>query len=667
MIRSPLASRRALTHLARLRARPDEDGAGAAIYCVMLLGLVVSTLLADSAHANRVERVALNSQADSGITLRVLAERPPAFQVFRIPGENTFALELPGSSLRGTRLERPDDHPVLAQVRLDKHQKGNSRVVLRFLADVDYEANAQGRELEIRFQPLRDISALKAAFVERQKGMKRVIAAAEANELQQKEAALHARGLALEKKEKNLAQSQREFDQQRRDFEKERDAVLHSQTERKAHLDATRVSNERQLETLRQAQRALAAQKEKLATEKRAYESTRKEQEKLRAAQRRENERAKTALRNTERLMQEAQANSDKLLAQVRSLRAEAEQIRADIAQQMKKREQMEQSSALLRSTAAAEAKSFAQKEQEFRARHDRSQAELAKLESRLTALRNESSKESATLAKLKKERELALQNANARALSQATQATTQQAADVAREKTLQEQLQRQQEKIASLRAELRERDQRIEAERARQNNELAAREQQIKQAQERFLRTQSAWQKREEQLQEQIASLEQKRVETARTAANVSRGTGFGGPQPQARPAAMPTTNGRLFEFGQGNRLGGALHHLSVKRQGLFSSRVGLQIQGKIRYSVERSREREVVLTLHDTYAANLAVRRILDTRDLGTNVLRILPRVVESDENKVVLTIELRQAAAVSASSESGILWLQFGQPGS
>lgn len=672
MIRSPLASRRAITHLARLRARPDEDGAGAALYCAMLLGLVVTTLLADTSHANRVERVALHAQSDDGVTLRLLAESPPAFQVFRIPGENTFALELPGSSLRDTQLEGPDDHPVLAQVRLDPRGKGTSRVVLRFLADVDYEASAKGRELELRFRALRDVTALRAAYQERQNNVKPQITAPQAAEIQRKETELNARGLALEKKEMSLVQARQALDEQRRDFEKERDAVLRLQKENAAKLDQSRAEANRQQQSLREQQIALQAREGAFASETRAYDEKRQRDEQARRKTAdKERLQAQAELKNMQQAMQEAKVSREKWMAEVHALQSqakqmetEAEKMKVDLANQNRDRQRMEASRTQLEKDSARERETFVQKQQEFRAQQTKMQSDLVELEKRLASLRAETLRETQSLERLQEERNRASQRA---VDTTGTKSSQELALWVAREEQSRQHAESLQAQLDALRQQDHERKARDVQTNAVQQEQIALWDRQLKQERERFSERESAWQKREEQLKNQVASLQAKLSRDGNSSAPPPGVTGFGGPEVRERPAVMPTTNGRLFEFGQGNRMGGALHHLSVQRQGLFSSRVGLQIQGKIRYSVQRQREREVILTLYDTYAANLAVRRILDTRDLGTNVLRILPRVVESEENKVILTIELRQAAAVSASSESGILWLQFGQPGS
>jgi hypothetical protein len=56
--------------------------------------------------------------------------------------------------------------------------------------------------------------------------------------------------------------------------------------------------------------------------------------------------------------------------------------------------------------------------------------------------------------------------------------------------------------------------------------------------------------------------------------------------------------------------------------------------------------------------------VRRILDARDLDASVLRVLPAVQEGRNNRVELTIELRDPSAVKVGADESMLWLHVGQ---
>ena len=106
-----------------------------------------------------------------------------------------------------------------------------------------------------------------------------------------------------------------------------------------------------------------------------------------------------------------------------------------------------------------------------------------------------------------------------------------------------------------------------------------------------------------------------------------------------------------------------GWLNQVTVERGTTSASRVGVRVDGGARFSVTRKSAREVVLTLHDTRAGNLNVRRILDAADLGTSVIRVLPHVEEDAQHRVDLVIELRDPAPVQIRQDERMLWLHVG----
>ena len=107
-----------------------------------------------------------------------------------------------------------------------------------------------------------------------------------------------------------------------------------------------------------------------------------------------------------------------------------------------------------------------------------------------------------------------------------------------------------------------------------------------------------------------------------------------------------------------------GVFSAVRVERAG-NASRVGIRVEGGARYNVSR-RGRDLVVTLFDTRAQNLDVRRILDARSLDTNVLRVLPSVDEGSRYRIELVIEVQQPQPVRATQEDGMLWLTIGDAG-
>ena len=90
--------------------------------------------------------------------------------------------------------------------------------------------------------------------------------------------------------------------------------------------------------------------------------------------------------------------------------------------------------------------------------------------------------------------------------------------------------------------------------------------------------------------------------------------------------------------------------------------ARVGIVVDGGARYQVTRRGKNEVVLTLFDTRAATLDVRRTLDARALGTNIVRVMPSVDEGDRFRVTLIIETKTPAPVKIDQDGRALWLEL-----
>ena len=106
-----------------------------------------------------------------------------------------------------------------------------------------------------------------------------------------------------------------------------------------------------------------------------------------------------------------------------------------------------------------------------------------------------------------------------------------------------------------------------------------------------------------------------------------------------------------------------GVLTDIAVEAAGASYSRIGVLVEGGASYALARKSGNRLVLTLYDTRAASLDVRRVLDAGSLGGSVLRVLPSVEEDGRYRVVLTIELRDPARVRLTQSDGMLWLAFG----
>lgn len=104
-----------------------------------------------------------------------------------------------------------------------------------------------------------------------------------------------------------------------------------------------------------------------------------------------------------------------------------------------------------------------------------------------------------------------------------------------------------------------------------------------------------------------------------------------------------------------------GVLSYIAVEAVGPAQGRLGVHVDGGADYTIRRTSGGELELTLYDTRAANLDVRRVLDARALDGRVRRVLPSV-EEYRQRVVLTVELREPSRVDVTEADGMLWLGF-----
>jgi hypothetical protein len=102
-------------------------------------------------------------------------------------------------------------------------------------------------------------------------------------------------------------------------------------------------------------------------------------------------------------------------------------------------------------------------------------------------------------------------------------------------------------------------------------------------------------------------------------------------------------------------------LSQVVVQRSG-EGARVGVLVDGGARYHVGR-RGQQLVLTLLDTRARDLDVRRTLDARALGGPVTRVSPSVDEDRRFRVELVIDTRGPAPVRIQQDGAMLWIEVG----
>jgi hypothetical protein len=630
----------------RLRDRRDVGGRGVATFTAVLAALFVSTL---ARAGGPVDAIGVQETAKLDVVVTVKAAAAPTFQVFRLPGQDAFAVELPGADVAPAGFRAPAPGILLEGADLSPATGGRpARIVVRFHGEVDYEAKTSGGTLTVRFVPLGDRAALRAAAAkraDRQGAAARAAAAvastrkqAEADraahqaamaKLQQQQKVAQARIAELEKKAKQARAQLANLDQRRADEEK-----------RLQGLAGQRSDKEKELQRLEQQRKAADAAKTKaVAAQKKAESAARAAEQAAKvAAEKSQLARVQKERAAAEKALQASQKDLAKSRADVSAAAAELKSTREKTAraQQAVATEQARAEDA--RKKAAAEANRAAQAEQATA----RAQARLAELKKNVQA---------------------------------EAQRVQQVRAEVAAE----------QRRLADARGAL-----------AEQKRQVAALHQQRKSAQAQLAQAQAAERQAVEGAQRarQAVSRAQQEERAARQRVASADRAPAPGPRPssrthgrapsgQAQPTGVYGFGGRSIDLNKRNRYRradgpsaedgfgggseevgrGELSHITVQRAPGGQSRVGVRVDGGASYNLSRRGKTEVVLTLYDTRAANLDVRRILDARDLGTNILRVLPRVQEGSKNRVELTIELRDAAPVRVAEDEAMLWLQVG----
>lgn len=774
-------SRRSLPHLARLRARPDLGPGSLAALAALLLFLTMTTLFVPEAQAQAVRTITVSEDAQAQVSVQVVADRVPTFQVFRLPGERTFAIELPGITLAPNALQTPSDGVLLANTRIDTAAQ-NHRVILRFHGEVDFEARTTPHQLTVVFEAVSDLTPLRVAHQRRVS--KAADQTADIRRGQAELKALEQTRLRLEQEREDLlaqnakwgvkakmlddelqraranertigrqnAELQRrvaELQEQlqvtaqqhaRRDAELRREIkAVPPSSPKGSETDELRASRlRRDIEALEARMKALRAE-EQQKTEERSRHSqdvearqqalleqerrNREQQERSTSLQRQvqgleqqmaalsndlqkeraRHEKIRTDIDMERGLLAEARRSRQEAEVNVQALKGEVESARAALSELNQRRVQAENERDRAR-------RSREEEQQAERLQHDN---QLKRMTQDRANLEQQIQQVAAALSSKRREAESLEQRAIAAStrlakLTQQESAANQGMADTKRTLArLREDEQQLNLRVQGLQQQLRE-TQKRHAEVQQHTQTLEARAdalekrltQQTNQAKrlEDLRRNVSETEERLRQLDTQIQQRQteserwQRRVEhlTRQVAQKASAETttrrGSEAPHPGDTTAAKSNVDHRRgrsplevqtgkryrwdtqgFEDGFGGASDepgrGVLSYVTIQRKNARASRVGLRVDQGARFAIERAGDRELLLTLFDTRAANLDVRRILDATSLQTSVLRVVPQVQESNPFRVQLKVELREDLPVRLTEDDTMLWIYIG----
>ena len=674
-------SRHALPHAGRLRHRRDLGMAPAAL----AVGALVAALWVDSAFAaeSTVSALVVEESADHDVILTVEATQAPTFQVFRVPGQAHYVVELPGVRL-GSALQTRGPGVLLLDATVEEANKSSPpRLLLSFADDVDYDAQARGATLEVRFTHHGDKRALVAAAEQRKEKAKK-----------EREAALSALRQAEERKLASAEAERRAESERLAAAEKKRQE---EEAKRIAALEAKRKADEERLATAekkRQAEEAkrIAALEAKkradeeraAAAEKRRLEEEAKRTAALEAKKTADEERAAAvaAAAEKKRLDEEAKRiaalEAKKKADEVRAAAAaaaEKKRLEEDAKRQAaleKKRleEDAKRQAALEAERRAAEARAAEARAAEAKAAEQKAAeqkaAEQKAAEQKAAEQRAAEQRAAEQKARAEAKRLAELERARAEAEAKATRE-----AEARRLVELEAKRQAEERRIAEQNAR-----QRADEEAARKRAEEDARRREAEQAARRRAEAEAQARAQEDRRRQEAARVARAEVTSPRgPGPGASADPGFGGGSAGTRSIDLgrPARYERVQmpsdeEFGGGeeefDELDGrsVLSRVTVQRTEA-GSRVGVRVDGGAKYDVKRRGKGQLVLTLFDTRAETLEVRRVLDARALDTSVMRVLPSVEEDQRFRVELLIELREQAPVKIGQSEGMLWLDVG----
>jgi hypothetical protein len=688
------ASRHVLPHGARLRGRNDLGPFG----LVVAVGVVAFVLIADHAWATNAPPKALRVEetADLDVLLTVDAKDAPTFQVFQVPGRKSFVVELPGLALDPAALEKSGNGVLLDDAHVEPAQKGGpGRVVLAFADEVDYDAGTKGGELRIVFRHAGDKHALIEAHQKR-------LAELEQKKLAQLEAQKHADEIAAQEKADVEKKQRDEDDKKAAELEAKRVA----EEQKRAEIERKRLEDEAKKQADIEAKKK-ADDERKAEIERKRVEAEAKKQADIEAKKKVDDER-KAEL---ERKRAEAEA---KRQADIDAKKRAQEERKAEIERKRAEADAKKQAEIEARKKADDERK--AEIERKRQADEDARRAADEKKKAEIEQRRLDAEQKKAEDAKRKAEAEeaarVAAEKAKADADAKAVEARRvedekRKLDEAKKQAALEEQRKAEEQKRALEEQKKAEEQKRVLDEQKKADDQRRALEDQRRAEEQR--RAAEAQQRLDEQkrvLDEQKrAEIDRQRAEadaarksneskppakrgpgavagaipgaTGPVVATVSSAPskaeyGFGGSSIDLSPTsryqryAPPANEDAFGGDDDDNALdesGGrsVLSQVTVQRtQG--GSKVGVRVDGGAKYNVARRRN-QIVLTLFDTRAANLEVRRILDASSLDATVLRVLPSVEEDSRYRVELTVELREQAPVRVGQEGGMLWLTVG----
>ena len=631
---------------------------------LVIAAAIVAAFFADAVRAAPVQ-VTVSESQNLEVVLTVVGDAAPTFQVYRQPGGSggpggtgnaavRFVVELPGSTLQDGALAVSGPGMLLHEARAEAASRGaTGRVLLTFSDDVDFDADTHKRTLAVRFHHTGDRAALQAAHQQRLAELAAVAADAVRREVARREAEKAAETARLAKLEEDNKRKLADDARAAAVAEAARIAKLEDEKKHLTAQQAEAARKAREAEAARLAQ--LEADKKKQQQADEAARLARIEADKKKQA----DEAARLARLEADKKKQQ-QADEAARLAKiadekrkadeaVRLARLEAEQkARADEAA---RREQ------LARAEAAKEAARVAQLELEKKKQAD----EAARL-ARLAETQKQQADEAARLKKLEAE-----QKARADEAARLQQARDEEAR-IAR--------QREQERARA-----------VEAARSAQAGRPTDDE-------PGFGGTSSPAVTRPTPSTRTTTP-----TPTPTTATTTATAPQDAPPVRLARATPPPKPEGfgggRAVEFSRGGTryqrvelpkeasdddgygdddsndgdddgdldesVGrSVLSQVTVQRMA-GGARVGIRVDGGARYHVARRGRGKLVLTLVDTRAQNLDVRRVLDARSMGGPVLRVLPTVDEDRRFRIELVIETRGQNPVKIQQDGQFLWLE------
>ena len=600
---------------------------------LVIAAAIVAVFFADAVRAAPV-RLSVSESPDLQVVLMVVGDTAPTFQVYRQPGgpDVTFVVELPGATVGSAPLISQGPGVLLHDVVAQAATNGAaSRVVLTFADDVDFDADTHLRTLAVKFHHTGDPAALRIAHQQRlasraqQKLRDEQLREEARRQVQQAEEATR-----MAKRDQELARAAQQ--------EAARIAKLNDDQKRQQAADAARVAA-LAAEQERQAQEA--ARQAKVDAEQKAQAQEAARQAKVDAEQKAKAEAARLAKIDAE---QKANAEAARLAKIDAEQKANAEAARK----------------------AEVDAEQKAQAEAARLAKIDAEQK--AKAEAARNASIDAEQKANAEAARLVDEARRTAQETDRAKTAQAA-GEQQRRDDAARDAGQLQETERARVLAATQLAAAQE----LEQQRRRPPTPQLDDEPGFGGAKTTATTTTTTT----TTTATTTATTAAVPIRLARATTPTPTGNGFGGGQ--AIDIHRGTSRYRRVElpsdhvdddYGAADDDGEAdvdessgrsvLSQVTVQRMA-GGARVGIRVERGARYHVARRGREKLVLTLLDTRAQNLDVRRVLDARSLGGPVLRVLPTVDEDRRFRIELVIETRGQSPVKVQQDGQFLWLE------